>query len=435
MGSSNSAGTNGATGRPCGPVTDRSILSRCIAVSIDDFAEKYWATKPLLTSAASLGQGFDDLLAPGDVDELLSERGLRTPFLRMAKNGSVLAATTFTRSGGVGATVADQVADDKVLAQLADGATLVLQALHRNWPPLIRFGSDLAAELGHPVQINAYITPPENQGFAAHYDTHDVFVLQVAGSKRWRIHQPVIEDPLPDQTWEHRKPQVAARAAEPPLIDTVLQPGDALYLPRGYLHSAVAQGELSIHLTVGVHPLTAYDLAGELIAAAAADRALRRSLPMGLDATDLDSVIGHVRLAAKRLAAAVDGADQQQLETVARSVGRRQATTTRPAPLAPLAQLAALRALDAETPLRLRRGLRPLLRDVGERVLLDVMDSSINWPAQVRESLRYILHGTVFRPIELPGLDADEQLVVARRLLREGVVVPSPSTLNRAQGD
>ena len=35
------------------------------------------------------------------------------------------------------------------------------------------------------MQINAYITPPENQGFAAHYDTHDVFVLQVSGSKRW----------------------------------------------------------------------------------------------------------------------------------------------------------------------------------------------------------------------------------------------------------
>ncbi len=80
-----------------------------------------------------------------------------------------------------------------MLAQLAGGATLVLQALHRTWPPLIRFGSDLAAELGHPVQINAYITPPENQGFAAHYDTHDVFVLQVAGSKRWTIHSPVIE--------------------------------------------------------------------------------------------------------------------------------------------------------------------------------------------------------------------------------------------------
>ena len=64
------------------------------------------------------------------------------------------------------------------------------------------------------MQINAYITPPENQGFAAHYDTHDVFVLQVAGSKRWTIHAPVLEHPLPGQTWEQRKPAVAARAKQ-----------------------------------------------------------------------------------------------------------------------------------------------------------------------------------------------------------------------------
>ena len=435
MADSDVAGTPGPAGRPSVLFGDRSMLSRCISVSTGEFAETYWATAPLLTPTTTLDQGYEDLFSAAAVDELISERGLRTPFLRMAKNGSVLAATTFTRSGGTGATIADQVADDKVLAQLAGGATLVLQALHRSWPPLIRFGGDLAAELGHPVQINAYITPPENQGFAAHYDTHDVFVLQVAGSKRWTIHSPVIEDPLPSQTWEQRKSQVAARATEPPLIDTVLRPGDALYLPRGYLHSAVAQGEVSIHLTVGVHPLTAYDLARELIAAAAADRELRRSLPMGIDVTNVDVIVGHVQTAAKRLAAAVDGADQAHMETVASRVGRRQVGETRPAPLAPLAQLDALRELTAQTPLRLRRGLQPILRDAGERVLLDVMDSAISWPAVVRESLRYVLHGTTFRPAELPVLDADVQLVVARRLLREGVVVPAVAETESPPGD
>ena len=52
------------------------------------------------------------------------------------------------------------------------------------------------------------------------------------------MHEPVLVDPLPDQDWEKRRDEVAARAAEAPLIDTVLEPGDALYLPRGYLHSA-----------------------------------------------------------------------------------------------------------------------------------------------------------------------------------------------------
>src|SRR6478672_2599413 len=186
-------------GRSLPLLATKPTLGRCIGLPIDEFAEHIWATAPLLTPAEEAGAGFADLFSAGAVDELISARGLRTPFLRMAKNGSVLQATTFTRSGGVGAGIADQVADDKVLAQLAAGATLVMQALHRTWPPLIRFGGALAVELGHPVQINAYITPPENQGFAAHYDTHDVFVLQIAGSKKWTIHAPVIDDPLPNQ--------------------------------------------------------------------------------------------------------------------------------------------------------------------------------------------------------------------------------------------
>ncbi len=419
------AGATGS-GRPrsgSAVVSERTALSRCVAITPGEFADSHWGLHALLTPAGALGQGFSDLFSADAVDDLISRHGLRTPFLRMAKDGSVIASASFTRSGGVGAGIADQVADDKVLGQLASGATLVLQALHRTWPPLIEFGTALAGELGHPVQINAYITPPENQGFAAHYDTHDVFVLQVAGRKRWTIHRPVLDDPLPDQTWDRRKAQVAARAGETPVIETVLGPGDALYLPRGFLHSAVAQGEVSIHLTVGVHPLTAYDLARELITGAASDRELRRSLPMGIDVTDVGAMAGHVKAAAARLSAAVDGAGAEQIAAVASRVGRRQATETRPVPLPPLAQLGVLRFVEGSTSLRLRPGCRPIYRDSGERTIVEVLDTSTSWPAQAVPALRTALSGTEFRPEQLPELDAQEQLVVARRLLREGLIV------------
>ena len=399
-------------------------LDRCIGVSSTEFAQQYWSSAPLFTPATG-GEGtFADLLSLDDVDELVSTRGLRTPFLRMAKNGSVLSTATFTRSGGVGAGITDQVADDKVLAQLSDGATLVLQALHRSWPPLVRFGSALAAELGHPVQINAYITPAQNQGFSAHYDTHDVFVLQVAGTKRWTIHRPVIDDPLPDQSWDQRKAQVAARAAEKPLIDTLLAPGDALYLPRGYLHSAVAQGEISVHLTVGVHPITGYDLARELLAAAADDRELRRSLPLG---GDPEALAERVRAAAHRLAVVIDEAavTDTAVAMVSRRVDRRLSRETRPEPISPLAQLTAIGNLQPGTALRVRSGLRPALRRAGNRLSLDVIDTTVSWPLDAERALRRSLSGDTFRPSDLENLDPDEQLVLARRLLREGVVVPA----------
>ena len=100
----------------------------------------------------------------------------------------------------------------------------------------------LAADLGHPVQVNAYVTPPQSRGFDAHYDVHDVFVVQVDGEKRWRVHQPVHDSPLRDQPWTDHRAAVEAAAQAPPLVDTVLRPGDCLYLPRGYLHAATALG-------------------------------------------------------------------------------------------------------------------------------------------------------------------------------------------------
>ncbi|NEE35237.1 cupin, partial [Streptomyces sp. SID7982] len=87
----------------------------------------------------------------------------------------------FTAPAGVGATVADQLDDTALWRAFADGATLVLQALHRTWEPVADLVSGLSTELGHPVQANAYVTPPQNRGFDAHYDVHDVFVLQIEG--------------------------------------------------------------------------------------------------------------------------------------------------------------------------------------------------------------------------------------------------------------
>ena len=218
----------------------------------------------------------------------------------MAKDGAVRPATSFTRGGGAGASIADQAADDKVLAELADGSTLVLQGLHRTWPPLVDFSAQLADELGHPVQINAYVTPPQNQGFAPHHDVHDVFVLQVSGRKHWTIHPPVVDDALGNQPFDAFKGEIAERVAQEPLIDTVLEPGDALYLPRGTVHSAQALGETSIHLTIGVHPVTRYDLVRFLLDAVQDDPRLRASLPMGADLGDPDVLAPHLATTVRR---------------------------------------------------------------------------------------------------------------------------------------
>jgi bifunctional lysine-specific demethylase and histidyl-hydroxylase NO66 len=397
-----------------------SALARCVACGQDVFAAEHWGRAPLLTRAAELGQSFEDLLDAGAVDELVSRRGLRTPFLRMAKDGSVLPAAKYTRGGGAGASVGDQAADDRVLAMIADGATLVLQALHRTWPPLVTFAAQLADELGHPAQINAYITPPQNQGFAPHYDVHDVFVLQVAGHKQWRLHHPVVTDPLADQPWETRRAEVAARATQPPLIDTVLAPGDALYLPRGTIHAAQALGETSIHLTVGVHPITRHALVRHLLDAAQSDPALRTSLPVGTDLADPDVLAPSLAATIEALRRHLDRADTDE---IARRVGGSLMRQTRPEPLGPLAQLAAADELDERTSLRLRTGVRLRVERDDRHLRLVLLDRTIELTRAADAAIKTVLAGAPFTPLDLPGLEPDEQLTIARRLLREGVLV------------
>ncbi len=399
-----------------------AALARCISCGVDTFAAQHWGRAPLLSRAAELGGGFADLLNAAAVDELVSSRALRTPFLRMAKDGDVLLASRFTRGGGAGAGIKDQAADDKILTSMADGATLVLQALHRSWPPLVAFGSRLAIELGHPVQINAYVTPPQSQGFAAHYDVHDVFVLQIAGRKRWAIHEPVVEAPSDNQPWHQHRAAVASRAAQPPVIDALLEPGDALYLPRGTIHSAAAQGEVSIHLTVGVHPISRYQLVRHLLDLAQDDPLLRAPLPMGVDLSDPAVLAEHLAPTIAALHARVDATSAAD---VARRVGADLMHRTRPEPVGPLTQLAAADALTSNTRVRLRAGLRTRLEVGDAQVQLVGLDRTIALPSDAADALKAVLDAAPFTPAELPGLDAHAQLVIVRRLLREGVLVPA----------
>jgi hypothetical protein len=403
-------------------VSGGTALERCVACSAQVFAAEHWGRAPRLSRAHELGSDFSDLLTAAAVDELVSERGLRTPFLRMVRDGAVLPAASFTRAGGAGATIADQVADDKVLGAIGGGATLVLQALHRTWPPLVDFGSRLASELGHPVQVNAYITPPQNQGFAPHHDVHDVFVLQVSGRKHWVIHRPVVEDPLDNQPFNAYTDAIAERVQEEPLIDTTLEPGDALYLPRGTIHSAQALGETSIHLTVGVHAVTRYQLVRFLLDAVQDDATLRTSLPMGADLADPGVLAPHL---ADTVTALRDALEQVDAGRIAERVGTQLMQRTRPEPLGPLAQLAAADALQPGTRLRRRGALRTRLVSAGERVKLVLLDRSLDLPAQTSAALTMVLAGRPFTPADLPGLEPEEQLTLARRLVREGVLVPA----------
>ncbi|MFM6849050.1 MAG: cupin domain-containing protein [Terrabacter sp.] len=398
-------------------------LRRLVPVDPQTFAREHWSRRPLVTQAAELPGALTDLFDPDAVDELVSRRGLRAPFLRVARDGRTLGDREFTQDGGVGATVADQVSDDKLLRLFGQGSTIVLQGLHRTWGPLIDFTQQLAEELGHPVQANAYVTPSQNTGFSDHYDVHDVFVLQMAGEKRWRLRAPVHASPLRDEPWtDHRAAVEEAGRAEPELEFT-LRPGDVLYLPRGWIHSATALGGVSTHLTLGVHVWTRRHLADELVRlaleSASRDERVRASLdltPSGFDRDLLGADIDLVRESLVRELMSIDsGAVVDALEARVRGAQR-------PAPIRPLAQVAAAESLTPETGLRLRphvdarlvpdpHGSVTLHSRLGERAVA---------PHDVGTFVA-LVGGGVLRA-DMVGLE------LARQLMRSGLLVVADET-------
>jgi lysine-specific demethylase/histidyl-hydroxylase NO66 len=404
---------------PEGGTADRPALRRCTSLDPDDFAANVWARGASLSRAATLPRDFTDLLDLDAADAVLSRQGLRAPFVRVAKDGATLANARFTTAGGVGATIGDQVNDTRLTSLFADGATVVLQALHRTHAPVVDFAQALAADLGHPVQVNAYVTPPQSQGFAAHYDVHDVFVLQVAGSKRWRIHEPVHPAPLRDQPWTAHRAAVEAAAQREPLLDVVLEPGDALYLPRGFLHAATALGDISAHLTAGVHVWTRRHLVERLVAAMSDVEELRASLPLGVDVTDHDAVREELERTAKLLAAHVTDADLRQ---AADGLVGEALAAGRPAPVGPFAQARAAAEATQDTRLRWRPNLATATSIDGERLVVRTPDGPVRLPADAAPAVERLRRGDTLAVRDLPGTD-DARLRLARTLLRECLTV------------
>jgi hypothetical protein len=152
-------------------------LARCVG-DPGRFVREQWGRAPLYRPQADAA-AFADLFSLGDVDHILSSTTPRYPAFRLVKDGRQLDPRSYTRTGRVGGQPVADLADPGGVYELFHGgATIVLQSLHRFWPPLARYSRDLELALTHSVQVNAYVTPPAARGLGIHHDEHDVFVLQ-----------------------------------------------------------------------------------------------------------------------------------------------------------------------------------------------------------------------------------------------------------------
>lgn len=397
-----------------GPTPSVAPLARCVG-DVEAFVGRSWGRRPLLSSHGS--GAYDDLLSIDDVDRILTATSPRRPAVRVVRDGREVASGAYTRSGTLGShTLTDLPDVDRLLGLFDDGATIVLQGLQRTWPAVGRLCRGIEAYLTHPLQANAYLTPPGAQGLRVHHDTHDVFALQTHGRKRWVTYPAMIEDPLPGQ-----RATVDADTLGPPDTDVELTSGDCLYVPRGTLHAAATTGDASLHLTLGVRVVTWHDVARRLVERTRDVPAFREALPAGFARRPdglRDELPGRLKQLADLIADAdVDAAADHEADRFWAGLLSRPDGALR----------MRLTDLDDTTLLAPRDDLPFVVAVTGDRLRVRRGGTELEMPAWVEPAVRAMLSAPV-RLGDLPGpLDASSRRVLARRLLREGMVVARPA--------
>ncbi|WP_018681245.1 cupin domain-containing protein [Actinokineospora enzanensis] len=350
-------------------------------------------------------------LSLADVDAILAQSSIRSTDLRVVADGRETPIAELAAPG-------DATALELLYDCYRKGSTLVLKFLDERWPPLRELCAGLAADLDARIQVNVYLTPPGARGLTPHYDTHDVFVVQVSGTKHWRIYDSPYLLPLHGQSYARHR---AGPDPGPPVEEFVLRPGDVFYMPRGRVHDALSRDEASLHLTIGVLPVLWASVVRDAVETAIErDERFRRAVPAGTFADPgvraaAESTVGELLDLVRELAEPAQLLDRAERNA---EVGRR------PDLGGHLLDLEAVRSLDGDTTVRRRERVPVALETDAEKVHLRFHGKRVSLPARVDEQVRFISAAREpFRPADLPGgLDSSGRVVLVGTLVREGLL-------------
>ncbi len=159
------------------------------------------------------------------------------------------------------------------------GASIVMNDVDSLTPGMAGVSEAIETAGFGKAQANVYISWQSHKAFHAHYDTHDVWAVQVEGEKYWNIWEGRADYPIAHPAFRGQ-PQAHHEQAKGRLREKVLmKPGDLLYLPRGWYHDALAEAPASVHIAYGVHAPLGMDVLNILLDRALRESAFRQPLP------------------------------------------------------------------------------------------------------------------------------------------------------------
>ncbi|MFD9004773.1 JmjC domain-containing protein [Streptomyces sp. NPDC059582] len=225
------------------------------ASDADAFINEHWRKTPTIFHPSSAPV---DLLSVEDAWDILKGGLLRVPYIRLLGSAGPIPEERYCVPRIVSGEPLYGYADETAVRELlrAEQATLLLRYVDQ-WHAGVRaLTSSVAERTGRLTEAFFFHTQPGVQS-PAHRDDGDALVIQIDGQKRWKIYGA----PTDPQWVPGRKVDTPG----PVLLDTIVKPGDVLYIPHGFAHHAEAAGDASSsHLTVTMREAAAPHLRATL---------------------------------------------------------------------------------------------------------------------------------------------------------------------------
>ena len=158
----------------------RNYVDLIYPITYKNFNSNYWENKFLHVEREKTNY-YNNLFSINDFDAVLEYGKPRGNSLRVVKNQEPLLSSKYENQDG-------SLNLNQLYAAYADGHTLVINEINKYCESINVLVHNMRQELSHNVHANAYLTPANQKALSPHYDTHDVFVLQISGKKHWNFY-------------------------------------------------------------------------------------------------------------------------------------------------------------------------------------------------------------------------------------------------------
>ncbi len=245
-------------------------------IQLSDFEAQFWGKQHLLLSGRTKDI-YDEILTLKDIDFILNNLNHR--HIQVIKNDMSITSNNFESSDDL----------ELILESFNQGASVILNRLEKSWPPIKELCLSVfdSVKICKSVFANVYLAPSKSQAFDKHVDYQDTFIMQLEGSKLWRIFDPQYMFPL-DQTQCNKANSFLAESKLQ--NEVILKKGDLMYIPRGTPHEVLTLNEESLHITLSIIPFTYADVITSVFSHVSENNSdFRSSLPWNFFDKNMDT--------------------------------------------------------------------------------------------------------------------------------------------------